>query len=255
MNTPSLGFWFTDASIPTAEIVAKLGFDFVVLDVEHGMFDLAVMERFIPVLKGMGLDVYAKVLGPSREPIQQALDFGSDGVIIPHIESAAHAAAITAFSKFPPLGRRSLAGGRTTGWNPLTDEWIADQDRSTRCFPLIEESIAVDEIDKIADLATVDGIQIGPTDLSTSRGRGAYRRTPEDLEDFDRCIDAMDRTGKPWIFPAWTPFEQEWALSKRSPMILLGMQYYSMLAALSQAKESFDLLQAQERLANSHTRA
>ncbi|GAA3666930.1 aldolase/citrate lyase family protein [Arthrobacter ginkgonis] len=248
MSAPSTGFWFTDASVPTAEIVAKLGFDFVVLDVEHGMFDLAILERFIPALKGMGLDVYAKVLGPAREPIQQTLDFGCDGVIIPHVESAAHAAEVTAFSKFPPLGRRSLAGGRTTGWNPLTDAWIAEQNSTTRCFPLIEEGTAVDEIQQIAALPTVDGIQIGPTDLSTSRGRGAYGRTPADLEDFEKCIDAFDRAGKPWIFPAWTPFEQEWALSKRSPMILLGMQYYVMLGALTQAKESFDVLEAQQRL-------
>lgn len=116
-------------------------------------------------------------------------------------------------------------------------------------LPLIEEATAVDEIDHIAALPTVDGIQIGPTDLSTSRGRGAYRRTPADLEDFDKCVDAMDRVGKPWIFPAWSPFEQEWALSKQSPMILLGMQYYVMLGALSQARESFDVLESQQRLA------
>lgn len=248
MTAPSTGFWLTDASIPTAEIVAKLGFDFVVLDVEHGMFDLTVLERFIPVLKGMDLDVYAKVLGPTREPIQQTLDFGCDGVIIPHVENAAHAAEVSAFSKFPPLGRRSLAGGRTTGWNSLTNEWIAEQDARTHCFPLIEEGTAVDEIEQIAALATVDGIQIGPTDLSTSRGRGAYNRTPADLDDFEKCINAFEQAGKPWIFPAWTPFEQEWALSKRSPMILLGMQYYTMLHALTQAKESFDVLEAQQKL-------
>lgn len=246
-HSPQLGFWFTDASVPLAEIVAKLEFDFVVLDVEHGMFDLAILERFVPVLKGMGLDVFAKVLGPERGPIQQTLDFGCDGVIIPHIEGVEHAAEVTAFAKFPPLGRRSLAGGRTTGWNPLTDEWIAEQDANTKCFPLIEEAAALEDIEKIASLATVDGMQVGPTDLSTSRGRGAYSRTDADRADLERCAAAFDAVGKPWIYPAWTPAEQEWALGHSSPMILLGMQYYVMLGALMGAKQSFDVLEVAAR--------
>ena len=53
------------------------------------------------------------MLGPERGPIQQALDFGATAVVIPHIEGAAHAAAICAFGKFPPRGDRSFAGGRT----------------------------------------------------------------------------------------------------------------------------------------------
>ena len=246
-SSPALGFWFTDSSVPTAEIVAKLGFDFVVLDVEHGMFDLAILERFVPVLKGMGLEVFAKVLGPERAPIQQTLDFGCDGVIIPHIESAAHAERVSSFAKFPPHGVRSLAGGRTTGWNPLTDEWIAAQDQSTKFFPLIEEAVAVEEIERIAALPNVNGMQIGPTDLSTSRGRGAYRRTPEDMKDFERCARAFDSAGKPWIFPAWTPDEQTWALEHKAPMIMLGMQYYVMLGALTAAKEKFDVMEIASR--------
>lgn len=244
MTSPQIGYWFTDASVPLAEIVAKLKFDFVVLDVEHGMFDLAILERFVPVLKGFGLDVFAKVLGPERGPIQQTLDFGCDGVIIPHVEGVQHAESVSAFAKFPPNGVRSLAGGRTTEWNPLGDEWLGEQDAKTKFFPLIEESRAVDEIEQIAALPNVDGMQLGPTDLSASRGRGAYKRSAADFEDFARCAEAFDASGKPWIFPAWTPQEQEWALTKKAPMVLLGMQYYTMLGALHQAKESFDVLEA-----------
>lgn len=241
-TSPQLGFWFTDASVPLAEIVAKLEFDFVVLDVEHGMFDLAILERFVPVLRGFGLEVFAKVLGPERGPIQQTLDFGCNGVIIPHIESAKHAEEISNFSKFPPNGVRSLAGGRTTDWEPLTDEWIALQDATTKFFPLIEEGLAVDEIEQIAALPNVNGMQIGPTDLSTSRGRGAYKRTEADRADFMKCAAAFEAVGKPWIFPAWTPEEQEWALEINAPMIMLGMQYYTMLGALAQTRNRFDLL-------------
>ena len=95
-----------------AEIARQIGYRTVVLDIEHGTFDLADLERFIPTLKGLGYEVYAKVLGPFREAIQQALDFGADAVIVPHIEGAAHAKLICGFAKFPPLGDRSSAGER-----------------------------------------------------------------------------------------------------------------------------------------------
>ncbi|MFJ9590753.1 HpcH/HpaI aldolase family protein [Streptomyces acidicola] len=237
-----VGFWLTDASAPAAEIAAELGFEFVVLDVEHGMFDLATLERYVPLLTGLGFEVFAKVLGPGREPIQQALDFGCHGVIIPHVESLDHAREVTAFAKFPPAGKRSLAGGRTLKWGPITDDWIAEQDAKTLCFPLIEDAGAVADIEKIAALPTVDGFQIGPTDLSTSAGRGAYKHTAADWADIERCVEAFDAVGKPWLFPAWTPAEQEWALSRNASRVLISMQYYTLMAALRQAKESYDVL-------------
>jgi 4-hydroxy-2-oxoheptanedioate aldolase len=238
----TLGFWLTDASAPAADIGAALSFDFVVLDVEHGMFDLATLERFVPLLKNLGLEVFAKVLGPERGPIQQTLDFGCDGVIIPHVESLEHAKQVTEFSKFPPLGRRSLAGGRTVKWGPITDEWIAEQDAKTLCFPLIEEAGAVRDIEAIAALDTVIGIQIGPSDLSTSSGRGAYKQTSADWEDINRCVDAFNAVGKPWLYPGWSAAEQEWALSRGASRIMISMQYYALMGAFRQAKDAYDVL-------------
>ena len=61
------------------------------LDIEHGSFDLAALDRFIPFARQLGFRVMAKVLAPERSPIQQALDFGADAVVIPHIQGEAHA--------------------------------------------------------------------------------------------------------------------------------------------------------------------
>lgn len=83
------------------------------------------------------MDAIVKVLGPERGPIQQALDFGASAVAIPHIESAEHAREVCGFAKFPPLGDRSFAGGRTTGYRGFTDEWVARQDSETKCYPMV----------------------------------------------------------------------------------------------------------------------
>lgn len=81
--------WLSDPSLAAAEIARGLGYGAAVLDIEHGAFDVADLERYIPFLRSLGLEVLAKVQGPDRVPIQQALDFGADAVVIPHVEPLA----------------------------------------------------------------------------------------------------------------------------------------------------------------------
>ncbi len=238
------GAWLSDSSVATAEIVARLGYDFVVLDIEHGAFDLSILERFVPVLKGLGLEVLSKVLVPERGAIQQALDFGSDGVIIPHIESAEHARRVTDFAKFPPLGTRSLAGGRTMNYGGYDDAWVAAQDRDIKVFPMVEDPGALRDIEQIAALPTVDGIFIGPGDLSLMRGRGVYRQTEADFEDFRQVIAAARKNGKPWVLPAWTTVEKEFAVAEGADYVLLTMQHAAIAEGYGSARTLMDQLVA-----------
>lgn len=234
------GAWLSDGSTTIAEIVAGLGYDFVVLDIEHGTFDLSILDRFIPLLKGLGLEVLSKVLVPERGAIQQALDFGSDGVIIPHIEGLEHAKRVTDFAKFPPLGTRSLAGGRTMNYRGYSDEWIAEQDRTIKVFPMVEDDGALRDIDEIAALPTVDGIFIGPGDLSAMRGRGAYSQTEADFDDFRKVIAAARANDKPWVLPAWTTIEKEFAIAEKADYVLLTMQFAAVAEGYGNARALMD---------------
>lgn len=234
------GGWLSDASVATAEIVANLGYDFVTLDIEHGAFDLATLERFIPVLKGLGLEVLSKVLVPERGAIQQALDFGSDGVIIPHIEGLEHARQVTSYAKFAPRGSRSLAGGRTMSYGPYDDAWVAAQDANIKVFPMVEDAGALRDVEKIAELDTVDGIFIGPGDLSLLRGRGTYKATEEDFDDFRRVIAAVRNNGKLWVFPAWTEVEKRFAAENNADYVLLVMQHVAIAEGYGNAKRQME---------------
>ncbi|WZO33249.1 aldolase/citrate lyase family protein [Microbacterium sp. LWS13-1.2] len=234
------GFWLADNSVPAAEIIADLEFDFVMLDLEHGMFDLATLSRHVPLLLGLGLEVFAKVIGPDREPIQQALDFGCTGVIVPHIGGLAHARTVTEYAKYPPVGTRSLASGRNTTWGPMTAEAVAAADAGTLSFPLIEESDALADIEKIAALSTVDGLMIGQADLSMSRGRGMYTRSEADLADMNRIVDAIQAAQKPWMCAGWAQDELDWAISRGASRIILGVQYASFGIGARAAKDAYD---------------
>lgn len=240
--------WLSQPSFAAAEIVAECGYGSVVLDIEHGSFDLADLERFLPFLRLLGFDVLAKVLGPERGPIQQALDFGATGVVVPHVESAAHAAQVCAFGKFPPRGERSFAGGRATRYGGVDDAWVARQDRETRVYPMIEDAGALVEIEDILRLPVVDGVFVGPSDLSLSRGRGAYARGEADFADLKVIADAARTAGKPWVLPAWSPAEKVFALENGADQIVLTMEHGALMAGFRTALAETD------ELARTHSR-
>lgn len=245
-NTPRHAVWLSEPSSASVEIAGLAGYDTVVLDVEHGTFDLAALDWILPLIRARKMEAIVKVLGPERGPIQQALDLGADAVAIPHVESAAHAAEVTSFAKFPPLGLRSFAGGRTSNYRGFTDEWVTDQDASTRCFPMIEDASAHEEIEQILALPTVDGVFIGPSDLSLLRGRGAYTGSEDDFADLRRIARAARSAGKPWILPAWSEAEKRLAVQEGAETIIGIMQYGAMLNGFAAALESIRTIENQE---------
>ncbi|MFL4472433.1 HpcH/HpaI aldolase/citrate lyase family protein [Paeniglutamicibacter sp. MACA_103] len=245
MSPYSSAFWLSSPNVAAAEIAGQIGYDSVVLDIEHGTFDLATLERFIPFLRALNLRVIAKVLSPDRGPIQQALDFGASAVAIPHVENLAHAREVCAFGKFPPLGKRSFAGGRTANYGGVTDSWVTAQDTTTAVYPMIEDAGALEEIDQILALETVDGVFVGPSDLSLSSKRGAYTRMGGDFADLTVLADAARRAGKPWIFPSWSPEEKEFGVRNGADILVLNLEHGALyegfansFAEMTQLRES-----------------
>ena len=93
-------------------------------------------------------------------------------------------------------------------------------------------------------LATVDGVFMGPTDLSLSRGRGAYRNTDADKADLKRVIDAAKAAGKPWIMPAWSLAEQRDAIARQAGMIVISEEVGALQACLAGALKDLEAVAA-----------
>ncbi|MFI7127340.1 HpcH/HpaI aldolase/citrate lyase family protein [Nonomuraea sp. NPDC050153] len=222
---PRLGAWLASGSITAAEIGSSYGTAFVVIDAEHGAIDDAGLNVVIPLLRSRGQEVLVKVKAPTRESVQRPLDFGADGVIIPHVLGAEHAREVCGYAKFPPAGDRSLAAERALGYGALTPEWIAEQDARTRCYAMIEDATALDEIEEIVALDVVDGAFPGPSDLAIRRGRGCYSRSEEDFADLRRIADACAAASKDWILPAWHPLEQEFAVAHGAGGMVIANEY------------------------------
>lgn len=232
-----LAFWMTQPTIPHIEIARDCGFRRVVLDIEHGTFDLDTLDRVIPFCRALGMTVYAKVLGPQTETIQQALDFGADAVVVPHIGTAAHAEAVGRAAKYPPLGNRSYSGGRPVGYGPATDDYGANENARTKYFPMIESAESLAEVEAIAALPAVDGLFAGPTDLALGLGRPRYSFSTEDRADLARIAAAAKAAGKSWILPAWTPPERAFGREHGADVLVVGAQFYLVRAAFKSLVE------------------
>jgi 4-hydroxy-2-oxoheptanedioate aldolase len=231
----NLAVWLTTPNHIMVEIARDLGYTKFLLDIEHGLFDLDPTDKLVAMMKAMELEVYAKVLGPAPVPIQQALDMGCDGVIIPHIGSVAHAREVCAAAKYPPLGNRSFAGTRTAKYGGVGQEYYDGENRRTRCFPMIESKEALQDVDAILALPTVDGVFPGPSDLSLSCGRGAYKNSEEDQRDLRRIAEAARKAGKPWVMPAWSRKEREFVAGLGPEFMVVVDETGSLYTGLSQA--------------------
>jgi 2-dehydro-3-deoxyglucarate aldolase/4-hydroxy-2-oxoheptanedioate aldolase len=146
-----------------------------------------------------------------RVPIQHALDFGSDGVILPQIVDLEHAQRATSFAKYPPLGTRGFGGGKTVRYLPAPQHFVEAENRRVRCWAMIETATALEDVEGIAALETVDGLFIGPNDLSLARGRGEYNADGRDHEDIARIAGAAAAQGKPWAMPIASSQDRDFA--------------------------------------------
>ena len=230
-----IAFWLSTPHTAMVEIAHGLGFRRVVLDIEHGVFDLERTDRLIVFARALGMEVHAKVLGPEAIPIQQALDMGCDSVIIPHIGDVDHAARACAAAKYPPLGVRSFAGGRTVAYDAPPEGWYAAENRRQHCYPMIESAASLADIESILALDTVDGVFVGPSDLALSQGRSGYRFDAEDQADLAAIAEAAGRAGKPWIMPGWTSAERRLARTLGTAWIVVADETGSLFEGLSAA--------------------
>lgn len=191
-----LGFWLMSGNQLACEIARKAGFDLVILDMEHGTVSVEAADALIPFCKGLGLEVQVRVAAAERVPIQKALDSGADGVIIPQIRDLAHARVVTGYAKYPPLGTRGLGMSRIDGYGSYGPAFNRSENRRTQCFPMVETPGALADAYEIAKLPTADGLFLGPSDLSLTRGRGLLRLSAADFKDATRVAEAAKAAGK-----------------------------------------------------------
>lgn len=170
------GTWVKTPHPHIVEVLALTPLDCLVLDAEHAPFDRAALDICILAARGAGMPVLVRPATGAHEHILNALDCGADGVVIPHIRSAAEAVAAVRACHYLPGGRGYAGSSRAAGY---TTRGIAAH-RAAACgvtvIAQIEDAEAVADIDAIAAIDGIDALFIGRADLTISLGA----ETPDD---------------------------------------------------------------------------
>lgn len=233
MTTEKLALWMSQPHFGFLEIAKACGCNDLVIELEHGTFDLSTLDTFLAFARALGYQPLCKILAPTTEAIQQALDFGAHGVIIPHILGVDHAAEVTKGAKYPPLGVRSYTGGRVFDYARPDTDAFERMNRERPCYAMIETAESLADVEAIAKLDTVDGLFPGPSDLALACGRGAYGFNDADKADLRRIAKAARDAGKPWIMPAWTPAERTFAREEGADMLIVATQIMTLRRGIS----------------------
>lgn len=159
-------------SVDLIEILSQSGLDFIILDAEHAPFDRMRLDACLAMGRALGFPLLVRVPTGSPDEILKAMDAGAVGIVVPHVDSAAKAAAVAKAARFGKGGRGYAGSTRWAGFatRPM-DEVLAQSEAETIVIAQIEEPEGVEAIEDIAGCAGIDGVFIGPADLSVAMGK------------------------------------------------------------------------------------
>jgi 4-hydroxy-2-oxoheptanedioate aldolase len=189
------GIWQQIPIPMISRFLAQMGWDWIILDLQHGCFSWETAYECIHTVRAAGRRPLVRVgIGQTSE-VQKAFDLGAGGVIVPMVNSREESERMAAAAKYPPLGDRSIGG------DPHYHYGLDYADRANETTLLllqIEHIQAVDNVEAILDLPGVDGCFVGPTDLALSMGlpRVGFEKIAEHRRAIDRIVDVCRRLNK-----------------------------------------------------------
>jgi 2-dehydro-3-deoxyglucarate aldolase len=196
----SIGSWLTIPHQSVIEILGSAGFEWLTIDLEHAAISIETAMNLIGHIQGNGMQALVRVSKNEEVVIKRVLDAGADGVIVPMIKNREEAIEAVNYVKYPPLGKRGVGLNRAQKYGTAFDtyqDWVKNE---VVVIAQIEHIEAVNNLEEIFAVPGIDGIIVGPYDLSASMGYpGEY-----DREDVQAALTKIDeiakRLGKPLGF-------------------------------------------------------
>jgi 2-keto-3-deoxy-L-rhamnonate aldolase RhmA len=175
-------------SPPVVELLAELGFDWLFIDAEHSPLDTAQMQA---LMQAAGATPCVVRLSASDDMhVKRALDIGAAGIIAPQVNSVEHAQRIVQAAKYAPVGQRGLGIARAHRYGLRVREYMQTANDDTAVIVQAEHREAIAHIDRIVRVEGIDGVLIGPYDLSASLGRPGAVDHPDVRDAIGRVRDA-----------------------------------------------------------------
>jgi 2-keto-3-deoxy-L-rhamnonate aldolase RhmA len=171
MSNHSIGTWLSLPNESVAEIFAKAGYEWVVIDLEHSAININQAEQLIRVIDLAGSKPFVRLSGHSSSQIKRVLDAGAKGILAPMVESQAQIESIVAACHYPPRGNRGMGLARAQGYGEANakSKYITTTSKHIEIYAQIESVAGIANLDSIFS-QEIDGYFIGPYDLSASLG-------------------------------------------------------------------------------------
>lgn len=195
-----LGPFMKLPSPAVVEIMGLAGFDYVIIDCEHGPLNMVEAENMIRAAKICGMGSVVRVTENNATMISRALDIGADAVQVPQVSNRRDAESVVRAAKFSPLGERGVCRYvRAAGYTSLSKkEYFAKANKETMVIIHIEGQEGLDNINEILEVEGIDIIFIGPYDLSQSLGVTGEVNNPLVEEKMREVIEKSQKKGK-WV--------------------------------------------------------
>jgi 2-keto-3-deoxy-L-rhamnonate aldolase RhmA len=226
--------------VATIEIAAAAGLDFVLFDLEHRPHGSETIHDLSQVARLAGL---ASLVGPkdvSHHAISHALDLGASGVVVPHVSSVDEVSTIIDAVRYAPRGARGRAG--TAGHNlyvpgrPMAEE-MDDYNASVALLLKVESEAGISDIDDLVGFDEVDGVMVGPADLSVDMGISGQVRHERVLDAMRQVRDACKRRGIQYGVYLMSPDDLGSAIEDGASWIVLGSEMDALARTWGGARE------------------
>lgn len=195
---PIIGLWVAMADAYAAELAGHAGFDWLVIDGEHGPNDLRSILAQLQALQGTPSEPVVRLPVGETWMVKQALDIGARSLLIPMVDSAEQAEALVRAVRYPPTGIRGMGAGiaRASRFSTIGDYMTEARDEI--CLVVQAETrAAIADIERIAAVEGIDGVFIGPADLAADMGFPGNFGAPEVQAAIEQGIAAILKAGKP----------------------------------------------------------
>ena len=194
MSKHSIGTWLSLPNESVAEIFAKAGYEWVVIDLEHSAININKAEQLIRVIDLAGSKPFVRLSGHSASQIKRVLDAGAKGILAPMVESQAQIEGIVVACHYPPRGNRGMGLARAQGYGEANakSEYITTTSKHIEIYAQIESVAGIANLDSIFS-QEIDGYFIGPYDLSASLGNPGIFDSDDFIEAEEQILKASQR--------------------------------------------------------------
>ena len=191
MSNHSIGTWLSLPNESVAEIFAKAGYEWVVIDLEHSAININQAEQLIRVIDLAGSKPFVRLSGHSSSQIKRVLDAGAKGILAPMVESKAQIESIVAACHYPPKGNRGMGLARAQGYGETNakSKYITTTSKHIEIYAQIESVAGIANLDSIFS-QEIDGYFIGPYDLSASLGNPGIFNSDEFINAEEQILQA-----------------------------------------------------------------